>query len=79
MILDTDAVPGCTNVALHKFSNYPSLFFEPKSTQFAYSVSLYKNEQIQVCGFCVFSFKKPLCFLTRGTMMSLKVSGATFF
>ena len=45
MIFDPDAVPGCTNVALHKFSNEPGLFFKPKSTQFAYSVSLYyKNE-----------------------------------
>ena len=44
MIFDTDEVPGCPNVALHKFSNYPSLFFEPKSTRFAYSVLPYKNK-----------------------------------
>ena len=43
MIFDTDAVPGCTNVALHKFSNDPGLSFKPKSTLFAHSVLLYKN------------------------------------
>ena len=43
MIFDTDAVPGCTNVALHKFSNDLGLSFKPKSTPFAYSVLLYKN------------------------------------
>ena len=51
MIFDTDAVPGIINVALHKFSNYPGLFFKPKSTQFAYSVTLHINDRIQVCGY----------------------------
>ena len=41
MIFDIDAVPGCTNVALHKFSNDPGLSFKPKSTPFAYLVLLY--------------------------------------
>ena len=44
MNFDTDAVPGCTYVALHKFSIYPSLLSEPKSTLFAYSVLPYKNK-----------------------------------
>ena len=43
MIFDPDVVPGCTNVALHKFSNDPGLSFKPKSTPFANSVLLYKN------------------------------------
>ena len=41
MIFDIDAVPGCTNVALHKVSNDPGLFFKHKSTPFAYLVLLY--------------------------------------
>ena len=59
----------CTNLKLKP---------KPKSTQFAYSVSLYKYEQIQACGFCVFSFKIPLGFLTIGIMTSVKGSGVNF-
>ena len=40
----TDAFSGCTNAALQKFSNYPSLFSEPKSMPFTYSVLPYKNK-----------------------------------
>ena len=57
MIFDTDAVPGCTNIALHKFSNDPDLSFKPKSTPFAYSVL---QEYIQV-------YKDFLCFLFKET------------
>ena len=62
MIFDTDAVPCCTNVALHKFSNDPGLSFKPKSTMFAYSVLLYKTIT-SIQGFCAFSLEKPLVSL----------------
>ena len=77
MLFDTDAVPGCTNVALHKFSNDPGLPFtlNPRClfTQ-CYFTRIYTSIQ----RFCAFSLNKPVDFLTRGTLKSLKVSGVTF-
>ena len=58
MNFDTDAVPGCTNVALHKFSDDPGLSFKPKSTLFAYPVLLYKN---------IYKYTRILCFLFKET------------
>ena len=58
MIFDTDAVPGCTNVPLHKFSNDPGLPFKTKSTLFACPVLLNKN----IC-----KYTRILCFMCKET------------
>ena len=64
MIFVPDADPGYTNVALHKFSNYPSLFFN--LNPLCLLTQYYHTRQNTVkYRFCVFSSEKPLGFLTR--------------
>ena len=72
---------------MHCLAALMLLYTSPLMT-LAFSLNLNSRRLLTQCnctriytsiqGFCGFSLKKPLGFLTRGTIKSFKVSGVTF-